>query len=361
MQAKSYNNLIVKLLISPQLRILRHLVLFLLTLSLAIGIIWGMVEHGEVITPLQKYIYVFGLTIFFWIECSFNIYILTPRLLLKNKWWKFFISLIGLVLSVMIVIVFTQTMYIITKQNPFDTSNAEFYDYFKVTINISSSILSLFLLFAGTSTFVLFKNWILDMKQSEELESSTLQLELKLLENQINPHFLFNMLNSANIMVKKDPDTAIHIIGKLEEMLRYLMNDSIHERVFLEDEIVFLTDFLELEKTRRDYFSYTVSSQVEDNIQVPPLLFITFVENAVKHNQDSRKSSFVNILFRTTNDKLLFVCENSIPQQTSGNKEVGGIGLANIKRRLNLLYKENYSLQQEKTNTSYTVNLELSL
>lgn len=118
---------------------------------------------------------------------------------------------------------------------------------------------------------------------------------------------------------------------------------------------------MDLEKTRKDYFDYTISLEGEyDYIKITPLLFITFVENAVKHNQDSKATSYVHILFKIEKEKLVFVCENSILQSTS-NKKVGGIGLANIKRRLNLLYKRNYSLEQSKTDTNYTVKLELKL
>jgi len=144
-------------------------------------------------------------------------------------------------------------------------------------------------------------------------------------------------------------------------MLRYQMNDSSREEVSLKEEILFLNDFLELEKTRRDHFNYTISKEGEpDDILVPPLLFITFVENAVKHNQDSRTASYVHLLFRKTAWELTFICENSIPLK-SPCKQVGGLGLANIKRRLDLLYKDDYTLEQTKTETNYTVKLELKL
>lgn len=362
MKASSYNNVIVDLLVSSRYRLLRHSVLFLFVLSLSVGFVYGMQERGWAPLLLEQCLYVFGFAIIFWFGSCLNIYVLTPKLLLRNKWGPFFVSLGVLVFFIILIIFILQITCIVWDEDPLDTTHATPYEYFKAVINLSSAFLSFLLLFAGTSSFVLFKYWILDMQQSEELESETLQMELKLLENQINPHFLFNMLNNANIMIKKDPHTALHIIEKLEEMLNYLMNDSLKEKVYLHEEVLFLSDFLELEKTRRDYFDYTVSVDGDMNDkQISPLLFIAFVENAVKHNQDSQTASYVNISFKVSKECLIFICKNSIPANLPNKQQAGGIGLVNIKRRLDLLYKSNYHLEQTKTDVSYTVKLELKL
>lgn len=361
MQTDSYNNIFVEILISSRLRVVRHLLLFVCVLLISTGNIWHVIDQGIILTSFQKYGGLLFSTCIAVGGCYLNIYVLIPKLFLKNKWGWYFFSLLGVALLLLIVFLTISVLAGASKIEP-DSGDLYYFHLLKGIINILSSTLSFFLLVAGTSTMVLFKNWILDMKQSKELESATLQLELKLLENQINPHFLFNMLNNANIMIRKDPDVALHIIDKLEEMLRYQMSDNIREKVCLREEILFLNDFLEMEKTRRDYFNYTISKEgTLDNIQIAPLLFMTFVENAVKHNQDSKTTSYVHILFKITNDRLIFICENSIPQRPSHKKEVGGIGLANIKRRLDLLYEEDYSLEQSKTDTNYTVKLELKL
>ncbi|MFV0328514.1 MAG: sensor histidine kinase [Dysgonomonas sp.] len=355
------NNIIIKLLISPRLKILRHLLLFMSTLAVSAGFIWFAQDQGLELTIYEKCIGLLLLACIFSAGHYLNIYILTPKFLFKNRWGIYFGSLLAIALLILIVTILFRIFLEKNSNSPLNPGITSYSPLFTSIINILSSILSLSLFYAGSSTLVLFKNWILDKQQSEELESTTLQLELKLLENQINPHFLFNMLNNANIMIKKEPDIALHIINKLEEMLRYLMNNNTHEKVFLREEILFLTDFLELEKTRRDFFNYSVSKEEEfDDIQIHPLLFIAFVENAVKHNQDSQSVSYVHISFRIENNNLIFTCENSIPQKTI-NKQSGGIGLTNIKRRLDLLYKGNYSLQQSKTDMNYTVKLKLKL
>lgn len=349
------NPLIIRVLSSPLLRALRHLLLFAFTFFVAAGIVWHVQEKGEAMSAIEK---VGGLFLFlslFWGGSYLNIYLLTPKLLLKGKWSHYFCSLSGLVLVVIFFFILIQAVYMK------EFTAVETADPFAMAVNGLSSTLAVFLLFAGTTTLVLFKNWIQDMRQSEELESATLQMELKLLENQINPHFLFNMLNNANIMIRKDPDMALHIIGRLEEMLHYQINDSSREKVSLNEEIVFLNGFLELEKTRRDCFTCSITKEgATDSIQTPPLLFIVFVENAVKHSQDSQCASYIYIMFSAIKDELVFTCENSLPARAA-NKQAGGLGLINIRRRLDLLFKGNYSLEQTKTDSKYSVRLVLKL
>lgn len=346
---------IISLLTHPKLKVLRHFFLLVLVLSIALAFVWGVIEKGVQISNFQKY---FGILIFTSVFLGisyFNIYVLTPRFLMHNKWVSYFLSLSALSILLIIFIAVVQ-LYFFNVKNHIEEVN-----YFALLLQFISTFCSFVLLFTGITTLMLFKHWIMDTQQAKELESATMQLELQLLENQINPHFLFNMLNSANIMIKKDPDMSIHIIGKLEDMLRFLMNDSSREKVYLNEDISFLNDFLELEKTRRDYFSYTITQEGDSkDIQIPPLLFITFVENAVKHNLDSRNASYVNISFCISQDELTFLCENSIPKK-SPVRETGGIGLKNIKRRLDLLYNNNYTLDQTKTDTTYNVKLKLKL
>lgn len=362
MQMYSDKNIMVRLLISPQLGILRHVILFGFVFSISAGAIWFGEDRGETLSLFEKLTGLFFYTSIILSACYLNIYVLTPRLLLKNKWDAHFLALFGLTLMLFALIVVFQLLSTNHDGALLVDQEINAFYYLRTTINILSTCVSFFLLFAGLSALILLKNWLLDMKQVEELEAVTLQMELKLLENQINPHFLFNMLNNANIMVKQEPETAVHIIGKLEEMLRYQMKDSIKEKVYLKDEITFLSDFLELEKTRRDYFDYTIAHDRNiDEVEVVPLLFIPFVENAVKHNQDSKAMSYVHIWFSVEKGELVFVCENSIPQHPSSQKGIGGIGLANVKRRLDLLHKGNYAIENTRTDTSYRVKLELKL
>ena len=126
--------------------------------------------------------------------------------------------------------------------------------------------------------------------------------------------------------------------------------------------IHFLNDYLNLEKVRRDHFDYNITEEGNiDGIQLPALLFIPFVENAVKHNFDSEHPSYVHLFFKVDDNQLEFLCENSKPAIATGKSRVGGIGLTNIRRRLELLYIGRYLLEVSETANKYVVNLKLNL
>lgn len=345
-------DIIQSFLINPHFRIYRHLLLIIVSALIAAAFVWDLI-------PFFSYFELFlGLGIFTSILlCAiyFNIYILTPRFLLKNKLFAYFISII-LIVFVLIILIFIVQENLFKAEQPLEGMNNAL-----IVVVICSSIIAMTFLLAGTSTILLFKQWMTYSQRISELESTTLQTELKHLKNQINPHFLFNMLNNANIMAEDDPNMASHILAKLNEMLDYQINDSTKERVYLSEDILFINSFLDLEKTRRDHFNYIISQDNNiDSIQIPPLLFITFVENAVKHNPDNNNLSYIHISFKVIKDKLIFICENSKPKVPIDTK-VGGLGLANIKRRLDLLYSSNYKLDIIETLTTYTINLELKI
>ena len=160
----------------------------------------------------------------------------------------------------------------------------------------------------------------------------------------------------------RNPKEASKVLFKLEDLLRYQINDSSRERVSLASDIRFLNDYLNLEKIRRDNFQFTLRQEGEvDSIWIQPLLFIPFVENAVKHSFDSEHSSYVHVFFKVEAHRLEFRCENSKPAVAVQQGKVGGIGLANIQRRLGLLYPEHYKLEQREDENLYSVILSITL
>ena len=217
-------------------------------------------------------------------------------------------------------------------------------------------------LIAASSAVKLFQRAILDNQRINELEKMTMRAEMEQLKNQITPHFLFNMLNNANVLTQKDPSRASQVIMKLSDLLRYQLYDSARSSVLLTADIHFLEDFLNLEKVRRDNFEFVVSKQGQlTGVQVAPLLFITFVENAIKHNADHDKPSYVHLHFDVYGKTLHFKCVNSKPRIPTVKQEVGGWGLVNIKRRLELIYPDRHLLEIENGNETYTVSLNIEL
>lgn len=287
-----------------------------------------------------------------------NLHILIPRLLVKNKITLYCFGLLASVLiSLLVYLLVVNYLYDEYGVSTDIIKNKVPYSF----VNVMYAIIVIGMITLGTTSIELFRQWINYDKQITELEKMTMQTELQQLKNQVNPHFLFNMLNSANILVKDDPDEASRLLTKLDDMLRYQLNDSTRQEVFLSSDIHFLTSFLELEKMRRDRFEYLISKEGDvNNVKIPPLLFIPFVENAVKHNTDSENLSYIYLDFRVGLGQLEFTCENSKPT-IPARKESGGLGLANIRRRLDLLYGENYSIKINETETKYSVYLLLKL
>ncbi|MDR3678562.1 MAG: histidine kinase [Flavipsychrobacter sp.] len=213
-------------------------------------------------------------------------------------------------------------------------------------------------LIAASTAIKLFQRWVTDTQRINDLEKLTIHTELEQLKNQINPHFLFNMLNNAHVLTQTDPPKASQLLLKLSDMLRYQLYDSTRTKVLLTSDIQFLTDFLNLEKTRRDNFEFIVYTNGQlSGMQVTPLLYITFVENAVKHNGDSDNQSFVHLFFDANDERLYFKCINSKPHTEMPKYGLGGLGLANVKRRLQLLYPDKHVLEIKDEKDTFTVNL----
>ncbi|MGC4235239.1 MAG: histidine kinase [Niabella sp.] len=284
----------------------------------------------------------------------FNAYVLFPRFLAKNKLIAYIISVMLFTVFALFIMVILQELFYdiaVTRQEPSGIA---------IFLSITSSMLSVLLFLGGISALLLFKQWMKTNRKADDLSLATFRSELGFLKSQINPHFLFNMINNANIMVTEEPQTASGMLKKLDDMLQYQFNNSTQDSVSLKADIAFLNDFLALERIRRDHFEYTVTAEGNmEEVKVPPLLFIPFVENAVKHSPDTG-ISYVYVKFRMENNILYFKCENSKPLKPVKH-DAGGLGLANIKRRLNLLFENNYMLDVAETGSTYTVNLQLNL
>ena len=318
-------------LLAPQYRVARHLFLQFVVFLITVNILWNVPIRPLSLSQrlLGWAIYFISIDVVFYI----NLYWLFPRFLLKGRLLTYAFG--GLSVS-LVIIVAVAVFQILTVEV---TTTAVHSELIPILINAISGVLAMGFTIAGMSAILLLRHWILYNQRVDELQSATLHSELRFLKNQINPHFLFNMLNNANVLIRKNPAEASQVLFKLEDLLRYQMNDNFREHVPLRSDIRFLNDYLNLEKIRRDHFDYSITEEGEiDAIQLPALLFIPFVENAVKHNFDSEHLSYVHLFFKVDNDRLEFRCENSKPAVAIAKSRVGGIGLTNIRRRLELLY-----------------------
>jgi len=192
--------------------------------------------------------------------------------------------------------------------------------------------------------------------------NETVVAELTWLKHQLNPHFLFNTLNNISSLTQIDPDKAQESIGQLSDLLRYALYDSEAEKVPLTAEVEFMSNYIDLMALRCNELT-TVTKELEapqGNVQVAPLLFISLVENAFKHGVNARYPSFVHVIMRYEDGTLVFICENSLFEKQGSDHIGSGIGLENMKRRLELLYPGRYRYKQKAEDGKYTVEVVLS-
>jgi sensor histidine kinase YesM len=200
-------------------------------------------------------------------------------------------------------------------------------------------------------------------KEAIRLDKEKLETELKFLKSQVNPHFLFNALNNIySLSVTQAPQTP-ETVMQLSEILRYMVYDSNEPKVPLEKEIKYIQNFIDL-KLLKDSRGMDVELDIPSaapNLMIPPLLFIPFVENAFKHSRiEDLKEGFVKIKLSTVGNHIIFNVLNSIPAQKFTKDKQGGVGLDNIKKRLQLLYPaDHFELDIKQNENQYESTLKL--
>lgn len=296
---------------------------------------------------------------FYAILVYFNLNYLIPNYLTNQK---IFTYLILLVLSAIIItpIKLVVLYFIFSGMEEAQASLlSNRYFYF-----VSSLII-----LGGSTIMKIISDWSRNLREKRELETRTMQSELRFLKSQINPHFLFNTLNNLYALTLKQSEKAPEIVIKLSEMMRYMLYECNEKRVPLRKEVNYIQNYLDLEALRQGKnvdITFEVEGELRDQM-IAPLMFTPFLENSFKHGLNNNISSgFVNIQMNITDHKVHFFIENSKsdapPTLPGGNTgRSGGIGLTNLNRRLNLLYPDKYSLRIDDKPGAYAVNLELDL
>ena len=186
---------------------------------------------------------------------------------------------------------------------------------------------------------------------------------MALLRSQINPHFLFNTLNNINSFSTHDPEKTSYAIIKLSEIMRYMLYDAANEKVLLEKEIDYIKNIIALQKLRykeNDFVNFTVIGETV-NIFIPPMIFLPFIENAFKHGSNSITNG-IEIRLTVEGNQISFFCRNKIKELNETEKsQLGGLGIKNIKRRLELLFPDKHELKIAVENNEYLVNLKIHL
>ncbi len=292
-----------------------------------------------------------------------NIYVLLPRFLLRNKGGRY--------------VFFTFILLIIEFFGPHFTGKIFGLDLLGCCfsadkpilekINTFFSVFFYIMLIQGTAVGLkLFKIWIKNQEKIRCLETENLKTELAYLKNQMNPHFLFNTLNNIYIQIKVDKDKAEKTILDLSDLLRYQLYDCSNEYVSILDEISYLKNYLRIERIRKTKVDINFPEpEIKNNIKIPPFLFIPFVENAIKHGEAVNGKNFIDISLCIDDKIVKFNISNSAKtnkiRNNNNNLNKGGVGLANVKRRLELLYPDRHKLYISKSSDTYSVELIINL
>ena len=349
------NNLFLQFLIADRFRIYRHIVacsslLLFFTLSRQWGDYEGIIDLWDWI---EKWL---GITATFYL----NMYVLIPRFFFKGKLATYIILL---TLWVFFMLGSTYYLNFVLWKDYMIGKEIKMASKTPISVILLSTLVYV-VPFIMTSTLIkIFQVWVKDSERMQELERQAAESELQALRSQIQPHFLFNMLNSINTLLYIDPEKASYTLTKLSDFLRHLLYQSHEERVFLSSELRFLTDFLSLEAMRRDDFTYEITYNEKNiqGIQLPPNILLILAENAVKHSIDALAPTYIYIKCKQKEGWLHFSVRNSVPLQPNPQQKFSGIGLTNLRRRLELLYGNRFKLSQEALPQEYLVTLALQL
>jgi two-component system LytT family sensor kinase len=227
--------------------------------------------------------------------------------------------------------------------------------------------------FAGTAVNMVFMvalallvrialYWAKDQRKNTELQLEEHKMEVELLKAQINPHFFFNTLNNIYSLVYKKSDDAPDAVMKLSEIMRYIIYDSKSQMVQMEKEVEQLNNYIELERLRSRDPGF-IEIETHGNMStyvVPPMLFLSFAENAFKHGKRKVKKPGIKFIINVEDGKVKFNVINHILTEPHNNHKGEGIGMQNTRRRLELLYPKCHKLNIKKDNEKYEVKLELS-
>ena len=258
------------------------------------------------------------------------------------------------IILVMATIVILSPLFYLYFSNLFGTKN-----------NIVQWMVDIIFVLIITTAIKFVKHGFQQRLQLHEIKAKQLQTELSLLKSQVNPHFLFNTLNNLFSMALEHGDkTVAEGISRLSHLMRYMIHESSEEKVSLMKEVEHLERFIELQKLRFSnedniHIDFTVDGDT-DGIHIPPMILIPFVENAFKHGISLCDASSIDMRLGINSRRLTFSVENMVHHAVGGLREgTFGIGLENVKRRLELLYPKNHELTVRQTDDTFSVRLVL--
>jgi two-component system, LytTR family, sensor kinase len=288
----------------------------------------------------------------------FNLFVLVPQFVLKSKYFKYALSL---VMSLMVVYLLKTAMtYYIVSENIWPEANRD-YQPFEINHIVAVCIGELYVL-AMASSIYLTLTWLKERDRNRALREEQFKIKLKYLKNQIQPHFFFNTLNNLYALSLESSDKVPNVIIKLSKLMEYVLYDIQGSKsVPLIKEIDYIQNYIEIEKLRFEDVEVHVNLESNiDEVNVPPLLFISLIENAFKHGGLHNNRLKIKINCKVIGNFLRFeIINNFVHSPSFMNSK--GIGLTNTKKRLKLIFKNNYTLEHQVKFNYYIIRLQIPI
>ncbi|MEO6316502.1 MAG: histidine kinase [Chitinophagaceae bacterium] len=279
-----------------------------------------------------------------------NAYILIPRFIYKKRYWKFTLAHFFIFIALLAEVYLLVALFF----KPDHYNNRTVFFNFLIYLFI----------FALSTAYQLIKDKVKNDKLEQEKQNAVLKTELSLLRSQVSPHFMFNVLNNMVSLARKQSDLLEPSLIKLSSLMRYMLYEADEEKVSIEKEMDYLQSYIDLQQQR---FGKKVQVNVhmhtmDDHYQLEPMLLIPFVENAFKHGTGMIQDAQIDIDLEAEKNVLQFTVRNKYnPASVEIKDKTSGIGLANVKRRLNLLYGKNHSLAITTANDWFVASLNINL
>ena len=343
----------------------RHFIFWLGVLLyhlIRIGIMMPSITNMKAFSKLVKYTLMHPMVINIFLV-YITVYFLIPRYFTRRKYWLFATGFL-IVILLFQGYTFLLNLYDIGSsiRDAIGLSKGIFISTFKAGfirgLGNPPLILGLFL------AIKTLKNWHLEQVKTEALAKENANAELQLLKAQVHPHFLFNTLNNIYSFSLNQSPQASALVGKLSGMLDYMIHECEEKFVPLEKELQLIQDYMGLEKVR---YGQRLNMQVEihgdfENKLIAPLLMIPFIENSFKHGTSQMlRHPWIKLEITTVGNQLFFILSNSKPSLLYSKTQNKGIGLSNVKKRLQLLYPGKYQLDISGTEDAFTVNMQILL
>lgn len=286
-----------------------------------------------------------------------NYFLLVQRFLFRKYTWRFLLS--NIVLTAVAILSVHLFMQLLPDTHPHPRHEPELKDsIFFFFVNAL-----FYFLVAGLSVAIrMTGSWYKMESDRRELEKNHAEAELQNLKSQLNPHFLFNTLNNIYSLIAFSPEKAQEAVHDLSRLLRYVLYESSQSFVPLENELNFIRNYVELMRIRLPQHVRldTDISAVNQGMSIAPLLFISLIENAFKHGISNNKPSFIHLNIHQDGRRIVCAIRNSyFPKDTEQDKSGSGIGILNLRRRLELLYPSRHIFTCGQEGGTYSCVLEL--